>query len=100
MNTRSWTICALAAATVLLAACAGTTPPPSTARTDASTSQITVLYDAFGKSSAMQKDWGYSAFIEYAGKRILFDTGNNGDILARNAEATGIDLSKLDFVVM
>ena len=48
----------------------------------------------------MQKDWGYAALIEYGGKRILFDTGNNGDILAQNAKAKGIDLSKLDFVVM
>lgn len=62
--------------------------------------QITVLYDAFGKISGMQKDWGYSALIEYAGKRILFDTGNNPDILEQNAKAKGIDLSKLDFVVM
>ena len=59
-----------------------------------------MLYDAFGKPSAMQKDWGYAALIEYGGKRILFDTGNNGDILAQNAKAKGIDLSKLDFVVM
>jgi 7,8-dihydropterin-6-yl-methyl-4-(beta-D-ribofuranosyl)aminobenzene 5'-phosphate synthase len=59
-----------------------------------------VLYDAFGKPSAMQKDWGYAALIEYGGKRILFDTGNNGDILARNAKAKGIDLSTLDFVIM
>jgi 7,8-dihydropterin-6-yl-methyl-4-(beta-D-ribofuranosyl)aminobenzene 5'-phosphate synthase len=62
--------------------------------------QITVLYDAFGKTPGMQKDWGYSAFIEYAGKRILFDTGNNPDILEQNAKAKGIELSKLDFVVM
>jgi 7,8-dihydropterin-6-yl-methyl-4-(beta-D-ribofuranosyl)aminobenzene 5'-phosphate synthase len=48
----------------------------------------------------MQKDWGYSALVEYDGKRILFDTGNNGDILAQNAKAKGIDLSKLDFVVI
>ena len=100
MNIRSWTIGALAAATVLLTACAATSPQPSAARADANTSQITVLYDAFGKPSAMQKDWGYAALIEYAGKRILFDTGNNGDILAQNAAAKGIDLSKLDFVVM
>ena len=32
--------------------------------------------------------------------RILFDTGNNPDVLAHNAEVKGIDLSKLDFVVM
>ena len=33
------------------------------------------------------------------GKRILFDTGNNSDLLAQNAKAKGIDLSKVDFVV-
>lgn len=64
------------------------------------TAQITVLYDAFGKAPGLQKDWGYSALIEYAGKRILFDTGNSPEILERNAKAKGVDLSKLDFVVM
>jgi 7,8-dihydropterin-6-yl-methyl-4-(beta-D-ribofuranosyl)aminobenzene 5'-phosphate synthase len=62
--------------------------------------QITILYDAFGQNPAMQKDWGYAAFIEYGGKRILFDTGNNPGILAANAKAKGIDLTKLDYVVM
>lgn len=37
--------------------------------------QITVLYDAFGNTPAMQKDWGYAALVEFNGKRILFDTG-------------------------
>jgi 7,8-dihydropterin-6-yl-methyl-4-(beta-D-ribofuranosyl)aminobenzene 5'-phosphate synthase len=62
--------------------------------------QITVLYDAFGEDSAMHKDWGYAALVEYGGRRILFDTGNNPNILARNARAKGIELSELDFVVM
>jgi 7,8-dihydropterin-6-yl-methyl-4-(beta-D-ribofuranosyl)aminobenzene 5'-phosphate synthase len=62
--------------------------------------QITILYDAFGKDSAMQKDWGYAALVEYGGKRILFDTGNNPDVLAQNAKAKNVDLSKLDFVLM
>ena len=100
MDSRSWIICVLTALTVLLSGCVGTTSPPSAARADPSKAQITVLYDAFGKSSVMQKDWGYAAFIEYGGKRIMFDTGNNGDMLAQNAKAKGIDLSKLDFVVM
>src|SRR6476646_4381670 len=90
----------LAAAAALLAACAAPTPPVSAPAGDGRTSQITVLYDAFGKPSAMQKDWGYAALIEYGGKRILFDTGNNPDTLAQNARAKGIDLAKLDFVVM
>ena len=75
--------------------CAAPMPPAAPAH-----SQITVLYDAFGKSSDMQKDWGYAALVEYGGKRILFDTGNNPDILAHNAQVKGVDLSKLDFVVM
>jgi 7,8-dihydropterin-6-yl-methyl-4-(beta-D-ribofuranosyl)aminobenzene 5'-phosphate synthase len=62
--------------------------------------QITILYDAFGNTSTMQKDWGYAALVEYGGKRILFDTGNNPEIFAQNVKAEGIDLTKLDFVVM
>jgi 7,8-dihydropterin-6-yl-methyl-4-(beta-D-ribofuranosyl)aminobenzene 5'-phosphate synthase len=88
------------AAALVLGTCAATlfaAPMASAAPGDA---QITVLYDAFGKVSGMQKDWGYAALIEYGGKRILFDTGNNADILEQNAKAKGIDLSKLDFVVM
>ena len=62
--------------------------------------RITILYDAFGKSSPLKKDWGFSTFIEYNGKRILFDTGNNADTFGQNVKALGIDLKKLDFVVI
>src|SRR5258707_12906192 len=76
----------------------------NTSATDASIdpakAQITVLYDAFGQASAMQKDWGYAAFVEYGGKRILFDTGNNPDILAQNPTAKDLNLPKLDCVVL
>src|SRR6185369_10278789 len=90
----------LVANLVVLAGCASTSSSPPMASADATKAQITVLYDAFGKAPAMQKDWGYAALVEYGGKRILFDTGNNPNILAKNAKAKGIDLSKLDFVVM
>ena len=63
-------------------------------------SQITILYDAFGKDAAMKKDWGFSALVEVAGKRILFDTGNDRDIFAANVKAKGVDLTNLDFVVL
>ena len=62
--------------------------------------RITILYDAFGKTSTMKKDWGFSAYIEYGGKKILFDTGNNADIFAHNVQTKGIDLTKLDFVII
>ncbi len=70
------------------------------AEANADAVRITILYDGFGKASAMEKDWGYSAFIQYGGKRILFDTGNDAEVLARNAKAKGVDLSNLDFVVL
>ena len=62
--------------------------------------QITILYDAFGKDPSLKKDWGFSALVEVAGKRILFDTGNDRDTFTHNAKAKGVDLTKLDFVVM
>jgi 7,8-dihydropterin-6-yl-methyl-4-(beta-D-ribofuranosyl)aminobenzene 5'-phosphate synthase len=33
--------------------------------------RVTILYDAFGKSAAMTKAWGFSALVEFGGKRIL-----------------------------
>jgi 7,8-dihydropterin-6-yl-methyl-4-(beta-D-ribofuranosyl)aminobenzene 5'-phosphate synthase len=62
--------------------------------------QITIIYDAFGTDATMTKDWGFSALVEVSGKRILFDTGDNADIFAANVKAKGIDLTKLDFVVL
>ncbi len=71
-------------------------------RTSASPTQdrVTILYDAFGKPSGMKKDWGYSALVEYGGKRILFDTGNNAEIFAQNVKVSWVDLKKLDFAVI
>jgi 7,8-dihydropterin-6-yl-methyl-4-(beta-D-ribofuranosyl)aminobenzene 5'-phosphate synthase len=62
--------------------------------------RLTVLYDAFGKTSEMKKDWGYAALIEVGGRRILFDTGNDPEIFANNVKAKGVDLTTIDFVVM
>ncbi len=62
--------------------------------------QITILYDAFGEESELRKDWGFSAFIEVLGKRILFDAGNNAEIFAHNVNTKNIDLTDLDFAVV
>jgi 7,8-dihydropterin-6-yl-methyl-4-(beta-D-ribofuranosyl)aminobenzene 5'-phosphate synthase len=88
------------ALTLLLVGWAVTTSATSMASAGPPKPQITILYDAFGKDSDMQKDWGYAALVEYGGKRILFDSGNNPEVLAQNAKAKRADLSKLDFVVM
>jgi 7,8-dihydropterin-6-yl-methyl-4-(beta-D-ribofuranosyl)aminobenzene 5'-phosphate synthase len=62
--------------------------------------RITNLYDAFGAPSALQQDWGFAVLIEYGGKRILFDTGNDAAIFEHNIKELGIDLSRLDAVII
>src|SRR5712692_2061645 len=62
--------------------------------------RVTILYDAFSDSKEIVKDWGFSALVEHDGKRILFDTGNNAEIFQRNVTSLGVDLTKLDFVVI
>lgn len=59
------------------------------------------LYDAFGYGKrGTVLDWGYSAFVRYNGKTILFDSGNNTEIFEHNVKALGVDLSKVDFAVL
>jgi 7,8-dihydropterin-6-yl-methyl-4-(beta-D-ribofuranosyl)aminobenzene 5'-phosphate synthase len=62
--------------------------------------RVTILYDAFGPPSALQKDWGFAALVEYGGRRILFDTGNDAAIFAKNVKQLGVDLTRLDAVVI
>ena len=77
-----------------------TTAAIGTAAAAGPENRITILYDAFGKDASMRKDWGFSALVEIAGKRILFDTGDDRDIFAANVKAKNVDLTKLDFVVL
>ena len=64
-----------------------TTATIGTAAAAGPENRITILYDAFGKDASMRKDWGFSALVEIAGKRILFDTGDDRDIFAANVKA-------------
>src|ERR1700722_14252452 len=97
-TTRLFALTAAVGSIWLLSSCATTQQIPTT--TAAPTARITVLYDAFGKDAAMTKDWGYAALVEINGKRILFDTGDDAAVLAKNVKAKGVDLTTLDFVVL
>jgi len=98
MRTTQLYVLATAFFSAWLLSCAATGPTPTA--TAAEPARITVLYDAFGKDEAMTKDWGYAALVEINGKRILFDTGDDPAIFAKNVKARGVDLTKLDFVVL
>ncbi len=62
--------------------------------------RVTILNDAFGNGTTLDLDWGYSALIEFEGKRILFDTGDNAELFRKNVERLHIDLSRLDMVII
>ena len=66
----------------------------------AAQNRITILNDAFGKQAGLAQDWGYAALIEFEGKRILFDTGDNAALFQKNVERLHVDLSSLDMVVV
>jgi 7,8-dihydropterin-6-yl-methyl-4-(beta-D-ribofuranosyl)aminobenzene 5'-phosphate synthase len=96
---KNWLFAGALMGTLFLTACASTVQTGDGQVTKPK-SQITVIYDAFGKDTTMKKDWGFAALVEVGGKRILFDTGNDADTLAHNVKAKGVDLGNLDFVVL
>ena len=62
--------------------------------------RITALMDDRGPGDgSLAPEHGLSLFVEYGGRRILFDCGATGSFL-RNAEVLGADLRDLDAVVL
>lgn len=53
--------------------------------------KVTIIYDNTTSRADLETDWGFSAFIEAQGKKILFDTGANGRILLSNMQKLKID---------
>jgi 7,8-dihydropterin-6-yl-methyl-4-(beta-D-ribofuranosyl)aminobenzene 5'-phosphate synthase len=93
--------CAIATSVLLLAAAAfagsaaargGGQPAPAL--------RFTVLYDNYVHREGTWADWGFSCLIEGTEKTILFDTGTKPEVLMHNVEALGVDLTKVDLVVL
>lgn len=62
--------------------------------------RITVLYDNYIYKEGLQTDWGFSCLVEYGETKLLFDTGEKGDILLKNMEKLGINPKAIDIVVL
>ncbi len=63
--------------------------------------QILNIYDnmVYDAGDAISQ-WGFSTYITYHGKTILFDAGAFPDILEHNAKALGADLGAVDIAVL
>jgi 7,8-dihydropterin-6-yl-methyl-4-(beta-D-ribofuranosyl)aminobenzene 5'-phosphate synthase len=62
--------------------------------------RLTIISDAFSKTDHFRKDWGFAALVEYGGKRVLFDCGNDADNFTANVKLLKIDLTTIDAVVI
>lgn len=69
------------------------------ARAHAATARLVVLVDneALG---GLESAWGLSVYVEAGGARLLFDAGPEPGVLERNAARLGVDLSRIDAVVV
>lgn len=59
----------------------------------------TSLVDRVGTGEAVG-EWGFAALVEADGRAILYDTGEKTDTVLKNAKALGIDLSRVEDVVI
>jgi 7,8-dihydropterin-6-yl-methyl-4-(beta-D-ribofuranosyl)aminobenzene 5'-phosphate synthase len=62
---------------------------------------ITIVYDNVeSEDTRLRSDWGFGCVIDVGNRRILFDTGEEGDILLSNMKQLGIDPPSIDSVVI
>lgn len=60
--------------------------------------KITGIVDNKITNKSLEKDWGFSALIKTNYQTILFDTGNNVDIFAKNINILEPNLKKIDLL--
>lgn len=62
--------------------------------------KVTVLVEnTVGVSLGLIGEWGLAMLLDWAGRKILFDTGEQGNLLD-NAARLGVDLTSVDTLVM
>lgn len=83
----------LAVLAVLLAGTAARAAPAAVGTFRLSTLSTMLADEGYG-------EWGYAALVEVDGRRVLFDTGANPDVVLHNAQAMHIDLSGVEDVVI
>ena len=59
--------------------------------------KCTILYDAVA-GKGLDSGFGFSCLVEADGKKILFDTGENGSLLLSNMKKLGIASNEIDAV--
>lgn len=68
--------------------------------TTATTLKLTVVFNNVPQVAGLETGWGFACVVEASGRKVLFDTGGNGDVLLANMERLGIDPGTVEAVVL
>ena len=52
--------------------------------------KVTIIYDNTAYKKGLKADWGFSCLVDVFNRKILFDTGTDGNILLSNMKKLGI----------
>lgn len=66
----------------------------------ADTVRITIIYDNNPFLDGLQADWGFACLVEVGETKLLFDTGDNGNILLSNMSKLNMDPKDIDLVFL
>lgn len=61
---------------------------------------VTVVFDNTALANNVTPEWGFAAVLEFPNETILFDTGNDGDILMKNLKALGFGKTSFSKIVI
>jgi len=101
-----WVLCVgLLAAAAACSSTAGTalTPMPAQFPREEELPEnmgLTIVYDNNPHDPHLESQWGFSCWIEYGDKVVLFDTGGDGSVLLRNMDQLELNPEDIDVVVL
>ncbi len=64
------------------------------------TTRITIIYDNNPFTRGLRTDWGFSCLVEIGNTKLLFDTGDDGNILLSNMLKLKINPKDIDSVFL
>ena len=62
--------------------------------------KVSILVENTARREKLWAEHGLSLLVEVKGRRILFDTGQSGEILIHNSRELGLSLKDIDLVVL
>ncbi len=62
--------------------------------------RITTVYDNYEHSEELKTNWGFSCLVELGETVVLFDTGGDSPTLMHNIDELGIDLARVQALVL